>query len=197
VENVFDALLGELTSEEGARALASDLGTDPTRTATAARSALATLFAALSRNAEEPSGSHALLAALDEDHRGSGRDDPGGIRPAEEAGEAILGHVLGGRRQALERAIGQDVGLDPAIVGRLLAILAPLVMSALGRAQREHRLGAQELSYELERGRQRAETSMGARFGPLGGIVDGDAGGRIDPATGNRGKTLLKRLLGR
>lgn len=192
MENVFDALLGELTSEEGARALASNLGTDPTRAAAAAGTALATLFAALSRNAERPAGSQALLAALDGDRDGGVRG--GG---SAEAGEAILAHLLGARRQSLERAIGADVELDTTTVGRLLVTLAPRVMEALGRAQREHRLGAQELSYELERGRQRAETSLGARFGPLGVIVDGHGDGRIDPVGANRSKSLLKRLFGR
>jgi hypothetical protein len=200
MESVFDDLLAQLTGEEGARALAASLGTDDARAAQAARAGLPALFGALARNAEQPAGSEALLAALDRDHDGSVLDDLGGFLAGGGGGgsaEAILGHVLGGRRGALEQTLGESTGLDPAAVGRLLAALAPLVMGALGRAQREQRLGAQELGYELDRARQRAETSLGDAFGPLGAILDGDGDGRVDPALAKLGTSLFKRIFRR
>ncbi len=209
MDGIFDELLGQVTQGQGLEALARQIGAPEDATAEAARAALPAMFGALSRNASTPDGAGALLGALDRDHDGGLLEDlvgalaggggsqsgaGGGLGPI---GEAILGHMLGGRRSGLESEIGRNAGLDSSTISKLLVALAPLVMGALGKAQKEHRMGSQELGYELGRVSKRAEESLGDRFGPLGSILDMDGDGRVDEGIVRAGKSLLGRLLRR
>ncbi|MFW6040185.1 MAG: DUF937 domain-containing protein [Gemmatimonadota bacterium] len=57
-------------------------------------------------------------------------------------GAGILEHVLGGRRRTVERGIGQASGLDVSQIAKLLPLLAPIVMAALGKLKRKEGLDA-------------------------------------------------------
>ena len=48
-------------------------------------------------------------------------------------GGAILGHVFGQRQPRVERGVAQAAGIDGSQASQLLAMLAPMVMAALGR----------------------------------------------------------------
>ena len=212
MDEIFDQLLGQVGQGQGLDALSARVGAPPDKTADAVKLALPALFGALSRNAQSPAGAESLLGALDRDHDGSVLDDlvgmlgsSGGLGGALGGGGggrgldggAILEHVLGGRRGGVEGEISRGSGLDGSQITQLLMALAPLVMGALGKAQREHRMGSQELGYELGRVSKRAEDSLGERFGPLGGLLDQDGDGRLDPGVVRMGKSLLGRLFRR
>ncbi len=198
MDGIFDDVLQQVTRGDGLDALARRIGAPPEATADAAQAALPALFSALSRNASSPDGAASLLGALDRDHDGSVLDDlVGALSGGADSGGGLLGHVLGGRRGPLESELESATSLDPDQIGRLLAALAPLVMAALGRAQREHRMGSQELGYELGRVAKHAEESLGDRYGILGSLVDGDGDGRVDAGLIEAGKSLLGRLLRR
>ena len=85
-------------------------------------------------------------------------------------GAGILGHVLGGKREPVQQGIGRATGLDSQQVGRLLMMLAPLVMAYLGRRKRETGLGPSEISANLRAERQRVEQQMPGLGGVLGSI---------------------------
>lgn len=212
MDEIFDQLLGQVAQGQGLDALSAQVGAPPSQTADAVKLALPALFGALSRNAQSSSGAESLLGALDRDHDGSVLDDLVGMLGASGGlggalggagggrgldGGAILEHMLGGRRGGLESEIGRGSGLDTSQITQLLMALAPLVMGALGKAQREHRMGSQELGYELGRVSKRAEDSLGERFGPLGGLLDQDGDGQLDPGVVRMGKSLLGRLFRR
>ena len=199
MDGIFDELLGQVTQGKGLEVLARQLGASEPATAEAARSAVPALFGALSRNAGSPQGAEALLQALDRDHDGSVLDDLAGAIAGSESGfgEGIHGHVLGGRRAGLEAEIGRSSGLDGQTIAKLLVALAPLVMGSLGRAQKEHRMGSQELGYELGQVAKHAEESLGERFGVLGSLLDRDGDGRLDEGVIRAGKGLLSRLFRR
>ncbi|MBW2245164.1 MAG: DUF937 domain-containing protein [Deltaproteobacteria bacterium] len=202
MDQMFDELLGQLTQGKGLEALARQVGASEDATAEAAGAALPMMFSALSRNMSAPQGADALLAALDGGHDGSILDDlvgalGGGGAEGSSIGEAILGHMLGVKRGGIESEIGRSAGLDGATISKLLVALAPLVMGALGKAQQEHRMGSQELGYELGQVAKHAEDSLGARFGPLGNLLDMDGDGQIDEGIISAGKSLLGRFFRR
>ncbi len=203
MSSVYQELQSELTAGPGAAALASQLGTDPETAGAAAATALPALLGALGRNASQPEGASALLGALQRDHDGGILQDlvgalvGGGSGARGGIGEAILGHVFGRRREAVEGAIGADTGLDRSQIAKLLVTLAPVVLGALGKRQRERGYGAQELSHELGMARKEAEGSLGSRFGPLAAVLDRDDDGRVDAGIARIGRALLGRLFRR
>lgn len=90
------------------------------------------------------------------------------------AGAGILGHVLGGRQPAVEQGIGRATGMNQQQVGRLLMILAPLVMAALARrrqqAQQQGMAGPGGLGQVLQQERQQVEQRAPGVGGLLGKI---------------------------
>jgi hypothetical protein len=97
--------------------------------------------------------------------------------------DGILGHILGGRRSDLERGVGRATGLGSGSVTQLLAMLAPMVMGALGRSKRERHLDADGVADILARERRSIEErtpEMGE--GGLMDLLDSNRDGRLSMA---------------
>jgi len=155
--------------------ISNKLGTDPASTRTAIAAALPMLVGALARNARDPGKAGALANALGR-HDGSVLDDVAGYlgRGDTGDGDGILGHVLGGKKETVQTGLGQAAGLDPAKAGTLLAMLAPLVMGALGKAQREKGLDTGGLAGMLGGEQQRAADAAPGVMGMLSSFLDRD-----------------------
>src|SRR5215471_17096611 len=132
--------------------MSRQLGASEQSTGTAVSAALPLLLSALARNASQPQGASSLLRALDKDHDGSVLDDLTGLinNPQSGPGAGILGHVLGDRQEAAQTALAQTSGMNAGSAGQLLTMLAPIVMGALGRAQRQQGLDSAGLGAMLQ-----------------------------------------------
>lgn len=196
------SLLDMLSQQLGGDATAQisrQLGTDETTTNKAIAGALPMLIGALARNAAKPEGAGSLAGALERDHDGSVLDDLSGFlkNPEQGSGDGILRHTLGGKRGAVEHQINRASGLESGAVSKLLPMLAPLVMGALGKAQRQGGLDAGGLASMLEGERQAADRSLG-QLGGLGALLDSDADGDVDAGdVAKVGMGLLGKLLRR
>lgn len=177
-------LLGQTLQGNALNSLGVQLGTDPQTTSAAVNAALPMLVGALARNSASDTGAQALSTALARDHDGSVLDDVGGFLGGAAgggAGTAILGHLFGGRQAAVQQAVSQSSGIDSAAAGQLLAVLAPLVMGALGRSARQQPGGldpsvlAGMLGGEQASLAQRAPAAMGM----LGQLLDSNKDGSI------------------
>src|SRR5262245_33465534 len=132
----LSSLLDQTLQSGALSQIGAQLGTDPQTTSTAVSAALPMLVGALARNASTEGGAQSLASALARDHDGSILDDVGGFLgggAATFSGAGILGHLFGGRQQAVEQAVGQSSGLDAQSARQLMAMLAPIVMGALSR----------------------------------------------------------------
>lgn len=160
--------------------ISRQLGTDPSTAQTAIAAALPMLVGALARNAQDPSKAGALASALGR-HDGSVLDDVAGYlgRGDTSDGAGILGHVLGARQETVQTGLGQAAGLDPSKAGMLLSMLAPLVMGALGKAQREKGLDTGGLAGMLGGEQQRATDAAPGVMGMLGSLLDRDHDGSV------------------
>jgi hypothetical protein len=105
--------------------------------------ALPVLMQAMKRNASTPQGAEGLLSALNGKHDGSILDNLGGLFGGGvddnliNDGSKILGHVLGGKQQHVQQALGAKAGMDANSVAQILKVAAPLLMGLLGKQSRQ------------------------------------------------------------
>jgi hypothetical protein len=93
-------------------------------------------------------------------------------------GDGILGHVFGNKRDTVEQGVSRASGLDLNKVRRLLPILAPIVMSLLGRVKRQKNLDAGGLADVLGQ----EHTQIQRKDPVLGGLInilDRDGDGNV------------------
>lgn len=142
------ALLDEVMHGLGADGIGDigrSLGLDDKTVETALSAGLPLLISALAHNASNPDGASSLFGAIERNHNGSIFDSVssmlnGGL--AAQDGERILGHALGDRqRDSAASAIGRLSGIDGQKALRLLAMAAPFVLGAIGRARQQGRFG--------------------------------------------------------
>jgi len=136
--SVFDTVTQQLSGQNLTQ-VSQQIGADEATTSRAVQAALPMLLGGLARNASNPAGAASLGSALDE-HRGGLMENLGGLLGNAEGGSSagILGHIFGQKRSTVESGVGQATGLQPQQVGKLLMVLAPIVMAALARRQQAH-----------------------------------------------------------
>jgi hypothetical protein len=172
--------LGPLLEGGTTRQVSRQLGIDEAQAGTAIQAAVPLILGALQRQTSNPGGLDSLAGALDRDHDGSVLDDAGsflGRGAAVAAGTKILGHVLGGRKERAAVSLGKSTGLDAAKAMQLLAMLAPLVMGALGRAKRQGPAGGGGLADILGGATRQMDQRSPGLGGALGRILDADGDG--------------------
>lgn len=110
--------------------------------------ALPVLMKAMERNASTPEGAQGLMGALSGKHDGSILDNLGDLfgggvnEEVKTDGDKILGHVLGNRRQGVEKIIGEKSGIDMGSVGNILKVAAPILMGVLGKQTRQNNVSS-------------------------------------------------------
>ena len=190
--SIFDAVTQQLSGTNLTQ-LSQQIGADEATTSQAVQAALPMLLGGLARNAASPDGAASLGSALNE-HRGGLMENLGGLLGNAESGPGagILGHIFGGKRATIESGMGQATGLKQQQVGKLLMVLAPIVMAALARRQQSHQeqqvplpgapvptpsgpAGLPDiLQREAQEAQQRAPTGLGGLLGMLDRDGDGN-----------------------
>ncbi len=193
---ILDALKQHLTPAT-IRKMSASIGADPAETSKAVAMALPALLGGLSRNASNPQGAMDLDRALN-DHDGGILDDLGGLLGGGGGvgggiGGAILGHIFGARRAPVEQGVGKATGLDSQQVGKLLVMLAPIVMAVLGRMKQQKNLDASRLPEVLQQSTRRMESEPPGAGG-LAGILDANNDGQIADDIARLGSSVLGGL---
>lgn len=201
--NLMDILQSQV-SDEMIGQLSDHIGAAPEQTAQATNGIFATLLGGLANNASTESGLASLGDALDRDHDGSMLDDlagmvggmiQGGSQDSQATnGMGILSHILGDRQDAAAEQIGQSSGLSTGQVMKLLPILAPIVMSVLGKAKNSGGLDLGNLAGILMGGAQQAQQQNG--MGDLMGSILGSVLGGGGQQQQSMGGGLLGSVLG-
>jgi hypothetical protein len=112
--------------------------------------------------------------------------------------DAILRHVLGNKRGAVESGVSRASGLDAQKVSTLLALLAPIVMSSLGRVKRQQNLGPDQVTALLNRERTELEQATPQKGqGGLLSMLDSNNDGQIADDIAKMGSSLSGGLLGK
>ena len=123
----IDELMGQIPMDE----LADRLGVDRATAEQATRKALPALLAGLRANAQDPAGEASLTKALGK-HATSPLASGLDLSRVDTAdGDAIVSHVFGPNREQVVSKLGDTDPSGSGILGKLLPMLAPMVMSWL------------------------------------------------------------------
>ncbi len=193
--SILDALSAHL-GDAALSQISGRLGADQSATSKAIAAAVPLLLGGLAHNAATPDGAQRLHEAVTRDHDGSVLDNPDALGAAAAGGQgnAIVGHILGDRQSLAEQGISRASGLDMAKVGPLLAALAPLVMGALGRAQKSGGLDAGGLAKALGGEQDALGTGTPGVLGAVTGMLDRNKDGSLlDDVTGMLGGFFGRR----
>ena len=208
--NLTDELRKKLDPET-IRSLSQQIGADEDQTRQAVGALVPMLIGGMSQNVRgSDEGAQALDGALERDHDGSLLDNlssmlggasgagalgggalgggvggmlggllGGGSRATNGAG--ILGHILGGRQEPVRNGVSRATGLGSGSTGQLMQLLAPIVMSALGRVKRQENLDSQGVKDLLERERSTLEEETpDTQQGGLLSILDSNRDGKVN-----------------
>lgn len=125
----IDAILKALPIDQ----IAAQLGVDPATATKAIEEGGSTILTGLQRNASTPDGAAAIERALGK-HAGLGDAvDVGAVNTAD--GEKILGHIFGGQESAVAQKLTSEPGTAGIDFGKLLPLLAPVIMGLLAKNQ--------------------------------------------------------------
>jgi hypothetical protein len=194
---LVEMLMSQIGGGQNLGQLSRQLGSDEQSTQKAVGAALPVLLGALARNSAGSQGAESLDRAL-EKHDGGILDNLTGFlgAPDVDDGNGILGHLLGQKRTSVESGVSKASGVDPSVVTKLLPMLAPIVMGALGRQRRQQNLDVGGLSNFLGAERQQMEASAPAA-GMLGKLLDQDGDGSVADDIAKLGGGLLGNLFGK
>lgn len=193
MSSLMDVLMQQFSSGDTLSSLSQQIGADEGQTSQALSMAVPLLLSALARNASDPTGAKSLHKALKRDHDGSILDDMSGLLGNAQAanGAGILRHVLGEQRSTVETRLAEQTGLGADGIGQLLELVAPVVMGALGRTQRQKKLGPKTLATLLRGERKAVQESAPDVMGLLGTLLDANQDGNIVDDLANLAGTLL------
>lgn len=201
----LNQLLSSVLNENTVAQIGEQLGVDQNQAGNAIQLALPALLGALNKNAQSEDGAQGILNAISKDHDGGILDMlPQFLGNASQGpGAAILGHILGAKQPQMEQQIGQHSGLNPAMVGKLLTILAPILMGALGKSQQQapqQQSGGglgnliSILGGATQQHNQQAQQNNNPLMQILGNVLDKDGDGNIQNEAMNIGKSILGNL---
>ncbi len=195
MDSVIQLLASQL-SGDAVRQISKQIGVDEDKAQQAVGMALPILIGALNRNTNTADGAQALTSALERDHDGSILDDLSQALTNEEVledGLAILGHVMGDRRSGFVRSVSRATGMDEDQVAQLFALLAPVVLGALGQMQRKKNLDAEGVSSLLQEERSTVEGTASGLVQLLDFDGDGDVSEEIIGLSSNLLGGLFKK----
>jgi hypothetical protein len=177
--DILGSLMGQLGGG-GIGEIARTVGVSSSDVTNVLGGAVPAIMAGLTRNSSSGEGIAGLAGALDRDHDGSILDDVmgylgGGGNLADGAG--ILGHVLGGRQNSIESAVSKSSGGDLGAVTKIMMMVAPLIMGALGKAKRQQGFDAGGLAEMLGQQERAARKTSPSAVDMFSRMLDSDGDG--------------------
>lgn len=177
------SMLGDSLAGRNLASISQAIGADEASTQNAIGAALPALVGALSKNGASPEGAQSILNALTNDaHDGGVLDDlPGFVqsRAYEQprSGDGILKHLLGEKRNRVEKSVSNASGITSENASHLIKLLAPIVLGALGKQRKEQSFDIGSLSGFLGNERDSVDEQSG---GLIGRLLDQDGDGDFD-----------------
>lgn len=195
MDSIISLLLSQLGSGTTSQ-IGDELGIDDSKVQQVIGMALPMLIGALNRNtSSSKSDAAALTDAIQRDHDGSILDNISQAitkRETIDDGTAILGHVFGDKSSGIMNSVSRATNLDADQIAQIFAMLAPIVLGALGKLQRKNELDADGVTSLLQKERKTVEKSSSG----LTQLLDMDGDGDVSEEIISLGSNLLGGLFG-
>ncbi|WP_312701691.1 DUF937 domain-containing protein, partial [Sedimentibacter sp.] len=148
--DILDLLTNQLGNENVLKELSKTANADPSQIQKAVSLGVPALLESLVRNAKTEEGALSLAKALDS-HKDDKVDDiEGFLKNVDmEDGSKILGHILGGNKQKVQKNLAAQTGLQDNQVHDILKQLAPLLLGSLGKQKTSKNVGSDGLQNML------------------------------------------------
>jgi len=204
---LFDLIKSQL-SDQVMDQINTQIGNrDHKQTELATTGALNTLIGALAKNVAQPGGAKSLFNAVERDHDGGGLlDNLLGVLTGKNQvqnnrsvdGLGILMNLLGGRTTGAVDMISKMSGIDKNKSARLMIMLAPVVLSALGKMRKQKQLnegGLQNLiQHTVE---EQHQSPQNPTINLISKFLDTDNDGDVKDELAGMGMKILGNLLRR
>ncbi|MBN1454752.1 MAG: DUF937 domain-containing protein [Methanomicrobia archaeon] len=144
-------MMTQVSSGDNLSAISKSVGGDETAVKSALSMGLPMLLGSMSNTASKPGGTDMLTNMMAQ----TGGSDPmanlSGFLGSSAAagGGGMLNSLLGSQLTPIQNAIAQKTGLPPEVVGKVLAIAAPMLMSYVGKMVTQKEMGNAELTTVL------------------------------------------------
>jgi hypothetical protein len=191
--NLVETIVGNLSGANLSQ-ISQSIGANEQTASKGIAAAVPALISALAGKASQPGGATALFDLLKQGTGSSVVDNLAGYlgNPAAAGGANLVQQILGGGENVASAQIAKVSGLTQGVVGRLLALLAPIVVGALGKAVQTQGLDAAGLTRFLSDQQGFIRSSAPGLLGFLEKIDANDDGSIVDDLS-----RLAGRLFGR
>ena len=151
--------------------ISQQLGVAPAQAQSAISTALPMIVGGMASHASQPGGAEQIHQSL-ASHQGL-LGNLGGLLGSGGAadGGGLLGKVLGQHQAPVQQGVAQASGLDPQKAGKLLLMLAPIVMGVLAHKQAASQSNPAQVTDELKRESQAAQQQARSQAPHLGGLL--------------------------
>ncbi|MBQ7172441.1 MAG: DUF937 domain-containing protein [Clostridia bacterium] len=130
--------IASLLSGGGISAISEKVGAKEDQVTSAVTAALPALISGMKQNVSTEAGAASLAGALS-DHKNADVSNVTAFLNGADLtdGAKIVSHILGGKEKATTAAIAEKSGLSSSKVSSILSMIAPLLLSLLGKKQEE------------------------------------------------------------
>lgn len=145
---LLDGLMGSAFNDDVVSNMSNQIGASKSQTQSALGSLLPILLNSVSKKGNSnSSGLGSFVGLLDMDKDGSILDDVAGfiLSGKQTNAGSILGSLLGGNQQQVQGYVSDDSGLSSQATSKLMQLAAPVVMSYLGRQNKQSSSGIGDL----------------------------------------------------
>lgn len=133
--DIVGDLLKQVATGDNLAQISKSVGGDEKGVQSALGMALPMILGSISNTASKPGGADMITGMLGQMGGSNPMDNLGSFlgSPAAAGGSSMVSSLLGSQMAPIQNAIAQKTGLPPTIIGKVLAIAAPMVIGYVGK----------------------------------------------------------------
>jgi hypothetical protein len=155
----------------GIQRISEQLGVPPEQAQAAIAAALPMVMGGMANQAAQPGGAEAIHQAI-QTQADVPAGDAGFLHGGAGAG-GVIGRLLGNRLEEVHQLVSKASTLSPEKTGKLLMMLAPIVLMALARKHKQDGTTPEQLPHVLQQNQQEAAQRAVEQHPQLGGMLGG------------------------